>query len=692
MPHETRAGREAGELIEPASEAWQAITSVEDVLDHAPDRIETLLGALDLDRPGLEKVKAAVEAGEKAAACEALLDYYAGPGRKPWVIDLLGEPGDGDVARAEITVAGRHEAQGGVGGAVATRHGAWDWNDAGPKNDREYAFNLNRHPFFTHLGQAWRKTGEAKYAETFDRRVRDWILHAVYPGLESHEGTWTWRVLEAGLRMRSWTFAFHGFQASEAFTPAARLLMLASFVEHGRYIRKFHWRRHNHALMEHDGLNRLALAFPEFEASEAWHRYAFEQMLEEMDHQVYPDGAHDELSSGYHGVSLSSFENLAQVAMAAGREVPGDYMERIVAMYDYWAGLVRPDGSLPQNNRSDRGKITGRLLAAAERYGREDWRYAATQGAAGARPEDPPSRLFRWAGHLVSRSGWEAGSLWSFFDAGPAGAGWVHADALHLSLSAFGKDFLVDSGRFWYMRDKWTRFAHESRAHNVILIDQQGQAPRPKRTGRPLGESDGAAGARFDFARRTHEHFEGLEGEAAHTRAVVFLREAGCWVVLDRIATDRPRRLTAMWHFRPERAVSMDEAGRLVTEDTEGANLSITPVGPVDWEGELIRGQESPYVQGWYSEFTPNWEPNSVAELTGRIGGDVVFAWVMVPVEAGAAAPVREAALEVEAASARLRFTAPGGRAIRLEIPLAPASPAPGEPSVEVGGGEAHAD
>jgi len=559
------------------------------------------------------------------------------------------------------------------------RHGAWDWNYGGPKKDREFAFNLNRHQFFTHLYQAWRKTGAGRYAETFDQIVRDWVLHTVYPGLEP-EGvktgpggsayTWTWRVLEAALRMRTWTTAFYGFQNSDAFTPAARLLMLSSMVDHGRYIRRHHWKRHNHALMEHDGLNRLGLAFPEFKEAEGWHQHAFSEMLKEMDHQVFPDGAHDELSSGYHWVSLSSFENLAEVAMAAGRKVPREYRDRIVEMYDYWAGLVRPDGSLPQNNRADRGIATGRLLAAAERYNRPDWRYIATSGREGTAPDGVPSRFAPWAGHLTCRSGWDADALWSFFNAGPAGNGSVHAQALHFSLSAYGKDFLVASGRFWYMGDKWTKFAQSSRSKNVILIDGQAQELGPRKVDRPLADEHWALKNSFDFARKTHKEFKNLDGEAAHTRIVVFVKDAGCWVVLDRIGTDRPRQITPMWRFRPEREVKIDAAGNLITADPAGANLSIIPVGDIAWEAELVRGREHPSIQGWYSEHTPNWEPNTAAEFKAKIAGDTVFAWLMIPTPEGPAPIPAETKLTVDDTAADIRFIHPDGQEWILRIPL----------------------
>ncbi|MFW6336525.1 MAG: alginate lyase family protein [Phycisphaeraceae bacterium] len=596
----TLARDERGELRTPDSDAWLQATSVEDAIERWPDRVDAVLDGLDLEHPGLEAVRKAVEAGDRAAAARAVVEYYAGPGRKQWVLDRLGEPSQRHLERADDLLEGRVH-KGKATGVVPTRaHGAWDWNYRGPNDYREFAFALNRHQFFSPLLQAYRKTNDDKYAAAFDRIVRDWVVHTVYPG-KKQAYVWTWRVLEAGLRMRSWTVAFHGFAESDALTPATRLLMLSSLLEHGPYIKQHHRSRHNHTLMELDGLNRIALALPEFKKSAGWRRYAEREMLEELEHQVYPDGAHDELSSGYHWVSLSSYENFADITRDAGRDVREAYLQRLVEMYDYWVHLARPDGSLPQNNRTDRLNLTQRMLTAAEKYDRPDWRYIVTNAKEGEKPEGLPSYLAPWAGQLVSRSGWDEDAMWSFFDAGPAGQGWVHADKLHLSTTAFGKDFLIDSGRFWYERDKWTNFAHSSDSHNVIAIDGGEQQPKPKGANQPLSESNWAITEAYDFARASHDQFKGFEGQATHTRAVVFVRGKG-WVVVDRIETDRPRDLRAMWRFRPERSVEIADAGHVHTADEQGANFTIQPVGPVDWDVKIVEGQEQPYVQGWYTQ------------------------------------------------------------------------------------------
>lgn len=660
--------QEAGELVRPDDESWIEATDIESVLTRWPERVDLLFDALDLERDGLGGVKPALEAGRRAEACQALIAYYRGPGRCQWILDRLPEPVEQHEERAAEVSDGDVRVANAVGTVPEREHEAWDWNYRGPNRDREYAYELNRHPYFTQLLLGYRASGEEEYAATFDKVVRDWVLHTVCPG-DEHQNWWTWRVLETGLRVRHWAPAFHGFADSDAFSPVARLLMLSSLVEHGRYIRRHHWQNHNHALMEHAGLNLLALAFPEFKEAADWHQYVRDEMLSEIEQQVYPDGAHDELSSSYHWCSLSNYEQFAADCRAAGRDVGKDYHHRLERLYDYWVGLVRPTGSLPQNNRSNFMRPARIVQKAATTYQRPDWRYIVTNGREGDPPAGAPSRMAPWAGHLVSRSGWEEDALWSLFDVGPAGHGLVHADALHFSASAYGKDFLVDSGKFWHERGQWLNYALSSRSHNVILPDGCEQKPLPKKTDTPLAEDHWAITDTFDFARGTHSLYKDLDGEAAHTRIVVFLRDLG-WVVVDRMRSDRPRELMAMWRFRPEREVELQANGALSTTDTEGANLSITPVGPVQWRAALCRGQEKPHLQGWYSWGNAAWAPNPCAELRGKVGEDTTFAWILLPTPEGDAPVPAGTTLHVENRTASLAFATAGGENIRLQVPL----------------------
>ena len=66
---------ERGKLIRPKDDSWLKATTIKDLCERCPERIDLLLAALDLDRAGLDGVKQAVDKGDKAAACRELLAY-----------------------------------------------------------------------------------------------------------------------------------------------------------------------------------------------------------------------------------------------------------------------------------------------------------------------------------------------------------------------------------------------------------------------------------------------------------------------------------------------------------------------------------------------------------------------------------------------------------------------------------------
>src|SRR5690606_31477637 len=102
-----------------------------------------------------------------------------------------------------------------------------------------------------------------------------------------------------------------------------------------------------------------------------------------------------------------------------------------------------------------------------------------------------------------SRSGYDAQAHWSFFDMGPWGSGHQHNDKLHISISAYGRDLLVDAGRFAYtgeVAQKFGAYARGSESHNLVLIDGNGQSPGPTLASAPLNESHTRITPLFDYA------------------------------------------------------------------------------------------------------------------------------------------------------------------------------------------------
>ena len=306
-------------------------------------------------------------------------------------------------------------------------------------------------------------------------------------------------------------------------------------------------------------------------------------------------------------------------------------------MYAYLTYTMRPDGHQPLNNDSDRDDLKPRVLKAANKFDRPEWQWVATNGEQGIAPEKGPSLTYPWAGIHVMRNGWDKEADWSFFETGPYGTGHQHRDKLHVSVSAFGKDLLVDSGRYthkdYFNFDpaSWRGYFRSSYSHNVILVDGNGQKAGPVRAKDPLVEGiDYVHRPLYDYVHGKFEDgYENVEGNAVHSRSVMYVKNK-YWVVLDYFETDRPRNIEVLWHYAPEYQPVV--VGReVVSNDVGRPNLRIVPIGDVSWDVTMVKGQEQPVKQGWYSAVFGEKIPIATAVYTANIQKSTLFAWVLQP-------------------------------------------------------------
>ena len=288
-----------------------------------------------------------------------------------------------------------------------------DWYYKGPNNDREWAWLSNRHSQINNVLSAYFETGNPKYAEYIDLFLKDFIIKSMpYPAEKS--STSVWRGLEVSFRAKVWPSIFYGLINSEYLSAATRLLILSSLPEHAHYNRNFH-AAGNWLTMEISALATVATDFPEYQQADEWLAYAIDTMIESMKEQVYPDGVQTELTAHYHQVALYNFELFKDICDNADKPLPDLFNQTIEDMYDYLAHTMRPDGTRLLNNDGDKGSDRERILQGLKKFDQPAWEYIATNGKSGVKPAEGPSYFYPWAGHLVSRSGFDTNAHWSFF-------------------------------------------------------------------------------------------------------------------------------------------------------------------------------------------------------------------------------------------------------------------------------------
>lgn len=646
---------------------WKKIQTVEDICSVFPERMKSLLHQLNLNDIKYTEIKSAFENGQIEVACKFLLDYYLQGNTANFLRREIPAYSNAINQTADLIVENRFSFYNQSASVPYNENGHIDWTFKGPANDIEWTWALNRHFHIQTLFDAYMETGNPLYAKTLDTHIKDWIISSLpYPNIKNN--TSMWRGLEVSFRLKTWANIFFGLMGSDHLSPATQLLMLSSLPEHAHYLQNFHGRG-NWLSMEMSALAMAATAWPEFKNAADWLQYSIGSMRQGLEDQVYPDGVQNELTSSYHYVALNNFNQFFEICQHANQSLPGLFKNYLEKMWNYMAYTLRPDGNGLLNNDSDLKNNREIILKAATDYNRDDWKYIATNGRQGSKPIYGPSAFYPWAGHMITRSGYDTDAQWSFFDVGPWGTSHQHNDKLHLSVSAYGRDLLVDAGRFAYrgeVADKFREYACGSSSHNIILIDGQGQAPGPLLAVQPLTDEFYKIEDRFDYAWNSFEQFENLEGECRHTRALFYVR-GKFWVILDHINTDRPRKIETLWHWHPDCNVVIQK-NKVVSSRNERGNLKIIPVGSSNWSVRSVTGQEKPNIQGWYSKQYNEVEPNITRIYSTEIQKSTAFVWILYPSE-GKSQILKSKVISEQQDELNLRVTIPGEGEWDLRIP-----------------------
>lgn len=506
--------------------------------------------------------------------------------------------------------------------------------DSDVVGDNKVVWELNRHQWLIHLGQAYRLTGDECYAERFAGYVREW-MGANPPGMGINWAS----SLEVALRLISWCWALHLFRTSEALSPKLFVRMLDGMWAHASHVERYlsyYFSPNTHLTGEALGLLYAGVVFPELQAAGRWRELGARILAEQIEQQVFPDGVYFEQSTCYQRYTVEIYLHFLGLGRRNGVAIPTAVGERVQRMVDFLLALCCPDGSMPQVGDADGGCLLplaarapddfrGVLSTAAVFFGRRDYAWAAGSlapetlwllGEAGAKafaaltpaaPASAPSRLFADGGYAVMRGGWDRHAHHLIYDVGPLGCpvsgGHGHADLLSIQCSVFGEPYLVDPGTSCYTADRdWRDFFRSTAAHSTVAIDGVGQAT-------PAGPFAWGARPRvrlrrwvsteaYDLADAEHDGYRCLSDPVCHRRRVLFVKPR-YWVVVDDLEGAAEHRFELRFQFAPMRVtVGPDLWARAYGR--RGHGLLIRTFATVPLKAEILEGALAS-VQGWVS-------------------------------------------------------------------------------------------
>lgn len=582
---------------------------------------------LDLERPGMEEVKAAVEYAKKEgtyqAARKAFADHIRESLQPERFFSMPYEKPENSYKKAEETdleAAERIINHCLISVGVPCQFGdVVDW-EANPTYNqyREWTWQLSRHNEWKELAYVYRTMNQdERYAKACAEFFTSWVKQAVRPGEVAGDQTKCWRTIECGIRMgATWPYALHTFYKSPYFTDDILVDWYKSLWEHGNRMQYHHW-RNNWLIMEMNGLAYIAILCPEFKKSNEWLEFAFDRLGKELKRQFYADGFQFELSTNYHDVVINNYQRAIQLANAYEIPVPREFMDDLENAVRLYVRIMMPDGKVPDLNDGRMKDASVFIRPKQGLYpGRDDFEWVLSQGKEGHQPEYT-SLALPYSGFMVMRNGWDKNALWGLLDAAPFGTGHQHEDKLSLLLYMGGRMILTEGGNYAYDDSEMRRYVLSTRSHNTIRVDGMDQNRRRdyKWNEEDIQKDSGmeyVITSDYDYAKGVYDEGYGpdVDRSITHTRSVYFIKNPRkltvvkeeekekeplepFFLVIDRMKADSPHTYETLWHLDTREA--RISKGRIEAKEV----TILSSVGKAD--STILCGQEKPEWQGFRS-------------------------------------------------------------------------------------------
>jgi hypothetical protein len=413
----------------------------------------------------------------------------------------------------------------------------------------------------------------------------------------------------------------------------------------------------NHLLGEHMGLFVGSLTWPLWRECDGWRDTALKGFESEALRQNTTDGVNREQAVWYHHEVADMMLICGLLGRANGKEFSDDYWTRLEAMLDFIVAIMDAGGNLPMIGDSDDAVMVrfsreadfspyhSLLATGAVLFQRCDFKARAGHfddksrwllgdlakeqfaGLPQTQEPEPHRRAFPEGGYYVLGHAWQSASeIRIVADAGPLGylsiAAHAHADALAFTLSAGGREFLIDPGTFAYhTHKKWRDYFRSTSAHNTVRVDGLDQSvgggnfmwlQHASATVRAWEASD-----RRDRLVACHNGYLRLPDPVLHTREILLEKDTGEISVRDTLTCKHKHRIELFWHCHEDAKVWLTDSGVTVAREARRLEIAISDLRFVP---RLARGEETPPL-GWVSRCFDVKQATTTIVWSGEIEG-----------------------------------------------------------------------
>lgn len=487
----------------------------------------------------------------------------------------------------------------------------FDWErDIKVGDSTSFMFQAQYWMVLNQVTMAYHYTKDVKYLAYGKRLVEGWVKqyptaqYKRYPNAYHQQGT--------AIRTFHLINFWNQYKRSRLNNDAAFSALVLRAVEgHGEVLStpSFYRPRHNHGIFQDMALTDIAETFPELERSAEWRELAAARLTEQLDHSLSPDNVHLEHSPGYQVYTYEMLYRFNRWIEANGFTT-SPRLEAVEQMPETLVPLIKPNRTLPLFGDTTGEPRTASMISTMRDY--PHLLFAVTGGKEGVRPVERTKQLHTQ--YAVLREHWGetkpfADAVSLMMTAGFHNTAHKHQDDLSIDLYGYGRDFIVETGRFGYTNLPERNQAVHVNAHNTINTGTR-QLTLHAST---LGKSGILSVEETDGLQRA-TGFSELMGQGIHHTRSIAHDQAGTVLVADTVRSDSRASFTQRFHLGVGLEPIEEKDGETMFRDKEGRTLQMIQL-PITSAG--VTRIEPSFVAYRDFEWTPRHQVVSTKTGTG---------------------------------------------------------------------------
>lgn len=472
-----------------------------------------LFDVLNLDYPGLSKVKAAIEAEDTTTAMTELLEYWrerpaSGPvNPNVNLISASISASDRNIADQALEyrfyIRNFHESK--TDDGVETYYkftddkGNINWNYVpNGVTDQEFRYQLHRHQWFEPLAKAYRTSRDEKYFQSWMETYRNWLKKfpcptgTVFPppGGAENDVDYQWKGLQVAERVLSQINILPYFIYSDNFTHEWLATVLVEFAKAVELMRLNYYPDSNILVTQSQAVGYAGLLMPEFKNAGEWATEGFRKLGDAVKEQFLADGIHYELDPSYHISAIADIlesKNLAELNNKP-ELITNEFIDNLHEPVQFVKDIIWPDYTIDNwNDTRSSSYPKNVLIKNFKSYSAlfpedQELKWMATEGAEGTMPVYT-AKAYDKGGYYMLRTGWDKNSptrsmmiLKSCYDTKNL---WHNQpDNGTFGLWHNGRNFFPDAGCFAYSGstkeeiEQRKKYA-ETKNHNTVTLQSK---------------------------------------------------------------------------------------------------------------------------------------------------------------------------------------------------------------------------